>query len=175
MMLIKPEDTFLFIDTETTGFKKSGNAIQGGQARVCQVAMLLTDCVGRSLMEVSTLVKPDIYGWEISEGAYKTHGFTKEQCEAFGIQQHEMMQLFLFMAGKCTKLIAHNAEFDHGMMLIELAHYGVETELREWFCTMKTNTHLTGGKWPKLEEALMKLCQRELGEYAHDAMYYVKT
>lgn len=174
------EEIFGFIDTETTGFKKQGNMVQEGQGRVCQIAFLLTDSTGKSLAEVSTLIKPD--GWKIGEGAQKVHGFTDEQCEKYGLHAKSVFALFARLASMATLLVAHNEEFDRNMMNVEQAYYN-ETVKDEkyisvdnpWFCTMKTNTHITGGKWPKLEEALQHFCGRSLGDTAHDAMYDVKA
>lgn len=121
---IKPEEVFLFIDTETTGFPKKGaQVIVPGQARVCQVAMLLTDHAGKPLAEFSSLIKPD--GWKIDEGAAKVHGFTNEICEKHGMNFRAVLNLFCFMVSRATTIIAHNADFDKQMMDIELA-YGIQ-------------------------------------------------
>lgn len=175
-----PEEFFLFIDTETTGFKKNGALVQEGQGRVCQVAMLLTDSIGKSISETSLLIRPD--GWKIGEGARKVHGFTDEQCEKFGIAADTLCGLFMHMAARATLIIAHNEEFDRGMMDVEMAYHQARgfppspAQPPKWYCTMKTNTHITpGGKWPKLEEALQYYCGRGLGETAHNAMYDVQA
>lgn len=175
MYKFNPDDIILAIDTETTDFIKKGRRQQDGQGRVCQVALLLFDGRGKSIMEVSTLVKPD--GWTIGEGAGKIHGFTDEQCERFGVGQKSMIGLYRCMAAKADVIIAHNSDFDQGMIEIEEDYSDECPNLSQkpWFCTMKTNTHITGGKWPKLEEALKHFCDRELGEFAHDAMYDVKA
>lgn len=164
---------FLFIDTETTGFAKNGELKQEGQARVCQIAMLLTDEKGKSLLEFSALIKPD--GWTIGEGAGAIHGFTNELCEMFGLGGPTAAKLFRRMASMSQRIIAHNSDFDRRMMEIECAYHSVPAPDVPWHCTMKTNTHITNGKWPKLEEALRHYCQRDLGEFAHDAMYDVKA
>ena len=173
--------TYLFLDVETTGFKKSGALIQEGQARVCQIAMLLTDENGKHLTEFSSLIKPD--GWTISDGAHKVHGFTDEYCEQYGIEFRQAVTIFLTLAQKSKLIVAHNSEFDKGMVDIEkaYAYQGIEKyidmnkEESSWHCTMKTNTHITGGKWPKLEEALIHYTGYGLADNAHDAMYDVKA
>lgn len=175
------EELFLFNDTETTGFpKKSGGVIQPGQARVCQIALLLTDGTGRSLCEFSSLIKPE--GWEVSEGAAAVHGFSTAQCDLYGLSQNGVMQLYRSLASMAGVIVAHNSDFDKQMMGIEEAYYNSGrppekhmTVKNEWFCTMKPNTHVTGGKWPKLNEALKHFTGRDLGDFAHDAMYDVKA
>lgn len=167
-------ELYLGIDTETTGFKKSGALIQPGQARVCQMGMILFNEEGRSLAEFCSLVTPD--GWEVGEGAQKIHGFSTTDCLTFGLSMAGIMQLYRSLTALAVQHVAHNADFDAGMMEIEQAYYNVNrpTEKRieimtPWFCTMKTNTHITGGKWPKLAEALRHFTGREQSA-AHDAM-----
>lgn len=165
------QELFLFNDTETTGFAKKGELRQEGQARVCQVALMLTDSNGKPLAQFCSLIKPD--GWKIGEGAQKVHGHTDEMCEKFGLNQKAVISVYQRLAAMANVIVAHNAEFDSNMMAIEEAY--AETKqasvVRPWFCTMKTNTHITpGGKWPKLEEALKWYCMRSLGDKAHDAM-----
>ena len=109
------EETYLFIDTETTGFFKSGSLIQDGQARVCQIAMLLTDSNGKHLAEFSCLVKPD--GWTISQGASDIHGFTDELCEQYGMPFKDMLAVYGHFVSRATRIVAHNSEFDKKMRL----------------------------------------------------------
>lgn len=173
------ENLYLFCDTETTGFAKTGGLIQDGQARVCQIGLLLTDSNGKSLAEFCSLIKPD--GWKVHEGAQKVHGFSTEYCERYGLGFKSVFSLYSRFAKMATTHVAHNSEFDKKMMEIEEAYYmtanaGVQPlqQIRTpWFCTMKTNTHITGGKWPKLSEAVKHYLGRETTK-AHDAMGDVK-
>lgn len=169
-------ETFLFLDTETTGFKKSGNLVQEGQARVVQLAMILTDENGNSLADFSTLVKPDETDWEIHQGAYEVHGKTKEMCVAHGIDQKEMINIFDSYISRASQIVAHNEAFDRGMMEIELAYYGDNfPELMPWYCTMKEISRRENSRWPKLNAALKKYCGRSMGSKAHDAMEDAKA
>lgn len=171
-------DNYLFIDTETTGLPKRGVLVTDGQARVCQLAMLLTDNRGRSLAEFGGLVKPD--GWEIGEEASKIHGLTTEFCEVNGFSAVSLVSLYQRFAKMAGVLVSHNTDFDRGMMEIEQAYVQrqqdeVFTVNREWFCTMNNNLHINNGKKPKLSFALQHYCQRDLGDKAHDAMHDVKA
>jgi len=167
--MIKETDFFLALDTETTGFIKKGAAVQDGQARVCQLGMILFDGKGRTIMEVLTLIKPS--GWDMGEGAQKVHGITKDECELNGIDQQKAVELYRFMASKASMIVCHNSDFDRGMMEIEEAyHNSGESHKKPWFCTMKTNAHLFGGKWPKLDVALKYFCDNTLGDTAHNAL-----
>jgi DNA polymerase-3 subunit epsilon len=164
-------DTFLFIDTETTGFKKGGSLIQQGQARVCQVAMILTDNNGRTMSEFCTLIKPD--GWTISSGAMAVHGITDQDCIKFGIDQKKMVEIAKDYFSRSNQIVAHNEAFDKAMIEVEHAYYGDQSPIlhpNSWFCTMKSNIHIFGGKWPKLDQALQHYCNKSLGNTAHDAL-----
>lgn len=179
-MILTRQERILFIDTETTGFPKKGAAIQEDQARVCQIAMLLCDLEGKSLIEFVCYIKPD--GWQVGEEAGKVTGITTDYCHSHGLTQASVMNVFFKLASMSTEIVAHNAAFDYGMMKIEDAYLrsidklgSVDPFQKPWTCTMKPNTHITGGKWPRLDEALKHYCDRELGSFAHDAMYDVKA
>ncbi len=165
-------EIFLVIDTETTGFKRKGLLIQEKQARVCQLAMVLTNSDGKPLAKFSSLIKPD--GWTISEGASKVNGLTDEVCEEFGIEQGEAYKMYEHFANMTDVIVAHNADFDKGMMDIEKAYYvrdakrSILANETPWHCTMKENAHLTGGK--SLKNCLQHHCGRDIGEDAHDAL-----
>lgn len=178
------EEFFLFLDTETTGFSKNGNLIQPGQARVCQIAMLLTDGEGKSLNEFSSLIRPD--GWVVGDGAKAVHGFSTEMCERFGINFKAMVSLYQRLASMATGIVAHNSEFDRKMMEIEEEYHtpSYKKVITPWIDTMKPNTdivkapHKNGGngyKWPTLEETLVFYTGRSLGNTAHNAMYDVQA
>ena len=180
---------YLFGDTETTGFaKKKLGLIQAGQARVCQQAMMLTDGDGRSLAEISHMIKPD--NWAIGAEAGAIHGFTNDHCEKYGISSKSAYVIFAQMASKADYLVAHNAEFDRYMWEIEAAYHGMEFPKTPWLCTKELATPIMAipptekmlqyaftrdkFKSPNLEEAVQFFCNRSLGDGAHDAMFDVK-
>lgn len=178
----------LAIDTETTGFpKKYGALMQEGQARVCQIAMLLCDEKGKSLAEFSALLKPE--GWKVGEEAGKVHGFTTDQCAACGVSSKAAYLFYRRLAEMADVIIAHNSSFDRKMMDIEAAYHGYQQVERPWKCTMEmtvdvcnippTEKMLAAGmnrpKSPKLDEALQKVCGKSLGDTAHDALWDVRA
>lgn len=174
------QDKFLFIDTESTKFKKGGALVQDNQARVCQVAMILTNDMGDTLFEMSSLIKPD--GWMISDGAREVHGITDQECAAHGIDFRKVVEIYDDIANCATKIIAHSDDFDRGMMEIETAYYKIGCEnftlvepRREWYCTMKNNKHLSGGKFASLALCLQHYCGRSLGDKAHNAKHDVEA
>lgn len=167
---------YLFGDTETTGFAKKGSCVQEGQARICQLALLLVDENRNTVAEFSALIKPD--GWIISDGAYETHGKSMEDCERYGLPIASAYGAFDCFAKRAGLFVCHNMNFDWRLLEIEAA-YGQKTLPQiQKFCTMKAATpvcKLPGRygdfKWPKAIEALQILCDRDIGDDAHDAMH----
>jgi len=179
-------DNLLFTDTETTGFKKSGLIVEG-QARVCQIAMILTDKTGRILAQFSSYIKPN--GWKIGDGAFKQHGISQEDCENYGMPQSHFMGMFLTFLQKSNLVVAHNSNFDESMMDVETAYYNDASDLsmkspkRPWYCTQKNTVDIccvpptekmiavgrTHYKTPSLAEAYHHFTGKRI-EGAHDAM-----
>lgn len=166
-------ETYLFIDYETTGFKKSGAPKQDGQSRACQVGMILTDATGKIINSFSQLMKPE--GWKVSQFNIDMCGITQEDCENYGVSAKAVFTLFYRYASMATIIVAHNADFDKDFAKIEAAYAEMEMPSTPWYCTMKENIHISGGKWPKLNEALQHYCGRQLGNVAHNAMYDVEA
>lgn len=171
-------ERFLFIDTEGTGFPKKSQNIQDGQARVCQVGLILTDAVGNSLSEFSAYVKPD--GWKISDGAREVHGITDDHCEAHGIPMSHIIPVYYSLAQMADKIIAHGITYDERMMQIEESYFHRDDEQgirlnKNWYCTMANNKHLNNGKYASLELCLQHYCGRSVGDGAHNAVADVQA
>ena len=167
------EEIFLAIDWETTGFKKGGALRQEGQARGCQIGMILCDATGKIINSFSQLVKPD--GWTVSQFNIDSCGITQEMCEKYGMLAREVFEMFVRYAKMSTVIVAHNSDFDKDFCEIEAAYADMPMPTTPWFCTMKPNTHIAGGRWPKLNATLKHFCDRELGNVAHNAMYDVEA
>lgn len=171
---------YLFGDTETTGFPKNGERVQDDQARVCQLALLLTDDKGQSMADFSCLIKPD--GWVISEGAQAVHGKSMDMCEQYGTSSLNAFRFFVALCSRAELFVCHNMPFDFKMLEIEAAYHNMQMPSIETYCTMKAATPIckipgryNDYKWPKVSEALWTLTGRELGEDAHDAMFDAKA
>lgn len=172
---------YLILDTETTGFPRKGELVQEGQARICQMAMILCDSTGKIMAEHVSLIQPD--GWTISESAFGTHGIDEQTCEKYGLKISGVMNLFKRFHDMADVVVCHNAKFDRQMIEIELMYNNVHLDQNEWYCTMLNSVdacRLPGKfgkfKWPKLGEALHVLCHREMPEgLAHDAMVDAKA
>ena len=93
---------------------------------------------------------------EISEGAAKVHGISKQKIEDTSsdkkLTMEEALKEFLHDLEKCDHVVAHNVEFDKNVLLHELkqlenedlktrglALFNTFTENNKWICTMKDN------------------------------------
>jgi DNA polymerase III epsilon subunit-like protein len=110
-------------DTETTGFPKPGAAIQPGQARVCQLAVLLCDDDGKHMTEFSTLIRLD-EDTAMNIRAQEVHGISWDMCNKYGMSQRQAIDATLDIMCKADKVVFHNKKFDLQMLAIEVAYAG---------------------------------------------------
>ncbi len=174
----------LFNDTETNkllDFKR--DLMEPDQARICEIAAILTDDDGNVKAELSCLIKPD--GWVMDDGASAVNGITTEMCEQYGLPIKDAMQMFLSMKARAKTRISHNISYDKRMLARETLLLGIEhnSDGIETYCTMTaskpicqlppTDKMMAAGfktfKSPKLQEAHLILCGKEF-EGAHRAM-----
>jgi DNA polymerase III epsilon subunit-like protein len=149
----------LFFDVETTGTDKVND-------RVVQIAWILADGNGQSLIERSFILKPD--GYKIPQSVAKIHGITQEMADAKGVPRVPVMQEYVRTAAESSLLVAHNIDFDIALVRSECRRLGLPRSFDStpMQCTMKGSTaycglsHLSGKKgfkWPRLEELHYKL------------------
>lgn len=174
----------LFNDTETNkllDFKR--DLMEPDQARICELAAILTDEEGNVQEELNCLIKPD--GWAMEEEASSINGITMEMLEKDGVPIREAMEKFLSMKARAKTRISHNISYDKRMLARETLLLGLEhnSEGMETFCTMTaskpicqlppTNKMMAAGfksfKSPKLQEAYQHFYGKEF-EGAHRAM-----
>ena len=183
--------TYMFFDTETTGFPSGEPSTHPDQARVVQLSAVLTadDGIPRATLDVILSQSKDP-----SPGAAKVHGITRELIDRFGIPPVIGLRMFYRMAERADYLVAHNKQFDLKMLKIEAENLGqplleehllntkgTETQV---LCTMEYSTPIMklaptarmqssgrGGmfKVPKLSEAHLFFCKSEL-EGAHNSL-----
>ena len=176
--------TILAYDTETTGLPDWKNPSGGEtQPHIVQIAAILADeDTKRVLGSIDLIIKPD--GWEIPEETIEIHGITNEMAQAAGIPEKEALEMFLKLAGKTDKLVAHNRTFDKRIIRIATKRYSSDEAIESWSgnkdshdCTMLLAKPIMemlpkgrfGSKNPKLEEAYKFFTGNEL-ENAHNAM-----
>jgi len=176
---------FLIYDTETTGFPSRYGAPHTdleawSTARLVQIAWQLHGLDGSLISAQNILVKPD--GFEIPYSSEQIHGISTERALADGVLLSEALEAFEEDLKRTKFIIAHNIEFDLGVVGSEMLRSNRETELwdRITIDTKQVSTEycaIPGGrggkfKWPTLTELHQKLFGVAF-EDAHDAAYDV--
>ena len=158
----------LFIDTETSGFPLTDKTKHEDlslnnpkQARILEIACILTDDQGKVISMLDTLVTcGDI---ELREGL--PHDITVEDCNERGISLSRLRDIIHFFSdtdfgeNKRTTIVAHNIGFDEKML--KLHGIDLRKPWTDFYCTMKSTTDIckiphmrnSGYKFPKLDEA----------------------
>jgi len=167
---------YLVFDTETTGV--------GPTARMTQLAYILYDADGKVIEEFAELIKPE--GWVVpKEQFFIDNNMSTERCEAEGVDGFMAMRRFQDALKQCQYKIAHNIQFDKGIINTELRVRGIEPALfkfKKECCTMLSTVKFVGavnkwgkpGKWPNLTELHTKLFNKGF-EGAHDALGDVRA
>ena len=175
-------ETYLFLDTETTGFPSEKiSYTDPKQARAVQIAALLTDKDGSSLAEFSCILKRD--NFEIPNIVAEIHGITNEVADQYGIDRVFAFNVLGELVDRSSVVLAHNFQFDNRILTIEDAHYDYGWKLApRAICTMTAMTPICklpkargeGYKWPKMMEAYQH-CFGKCFENAHDALADVRA
>lgn len=178
---------YLFFDTETNGLPKKYDAPASdinNWPRMLQIAWILTDESGNELNARSELVRVD-KDLVMDEGAQAVHGHTKEKLREDGMCLNCLLIQFYNDATLADRIIAHNIQFDMGILGAEYMREGHEIAFRyinviQKICTKEKSTKICqipgpyGYKWPKLQELHMFLFGEEF-EGAHDAMADIRA
>lgn len=123
------------------------------------------------------------------EGAVAVHGISDEKRAKYGIPRRLAASMFHFFTQQADLVVAHNTDFDMGMMQTMYVREGIEfPKTIKTFCTMKVLTPLCklphknpnrgrsdNFKWPKLIEAYSMFIDPEGFDGAHDAMVDVRA
>ncbi|MDT3740076.1 MAG: 3'-5' exonuclease [Candidatus Kapabacteria bacterium] len=177
---------YLFFDVETTGLPKYKNAPVSdidAWPRIVQIAWQLYDINQKLIVEKSYIVKPE--GFIIPKRAIEIHGITNEIAQNEGKDLDFVLQSFKKVLLDCEYVIAHNFEFDSGVVRTEFSRKFKKSGItnKKSICTMKSTTKfckLTYNpkygdyKWPKLSELHMKLFNFEF-ENSHNSLYDVRA
>jgi len=171
---------FLLLDCETTGLPRtryfSPDAVDDWP-RLVQVAWARCHQDGHLMEAQCHIIRPE--GFRIPADATRIHGITHARARQVGRNLNEVLDEFLDEAGRPgTVLVAHNLEYDWGVLAAEFVRTGKPLSVLEipGICTMKTTTEVCclprpggwGYKWPTLEELHMFLFGRSY-EGTHDA------
>ncbi len=164
----------LVFDTETTGLveftKKHNDPVQ---PHAVQLGMeLIDDDKEEVISSVGLIIRAEKKSHPKAEDV---HRITSEVMDAVGIPPKMAADLFLTLATKADRLVAHNIDFDQWVMKCECARLNLEYPIgKPTFCTMKdsgrSGTHAGRTKWPKLIEIYKELVDPNGFEGAHDAL-----
>jgi DNA polymerase III epsilon subunit-like protein len=172
------------LDTETTGLPKNYKAKVSdldNWPRLVQFAAQTYSLDGRLLRQYTAIVKP--VGYDIPKKASDIHGITHERALAEGCRLQDVLRVIHEDISDAQVIVGHNLiGYDYNIIGSELIRAGFPTirpprkridtmlELIK-FCNLRG---AYGPKWPKLQEAHVKMFNREF-EGAHDAMHDVKA
>jgi DNA polymerase III epsilon subunit-like protein len=171
---------FLLIDCETTGLPRtrrfSPDAVDDWP-RLVQIAWARCGPEGQLTEAHCHIIRPD--GFRIPADATKVHGITHSRARRVGRDLSQVLDEFLEEAARTgTVFVAHNLEYDWGVLASEFVRTGKSLSVLEspGICTMRTTTDVCclprpggwGYKWPTLEELHMFLFGRSY-EGTHDA------
>ncbi len=178
---------FLFFDCETTGLPEIryfSPEVADKWPHIVQLAWARHDGRGDSQAVRCHIVKPE--GFEIPPDSTRIHGISDAHARRVGRDLAEVLDEFLEEAGRPgTTLVAHNLEYDFGVVGAELVRTRRPLRFLELsgICTMKGTTELCqlprpgggyGYKWPTLEE-LHLYCFGCSYEGAHDAGHDIEA
>lgn len=165
----------LFFDTETTGFKH-GDFVP----EIVQIGAVLQDTVSRRVLgELNIIVTAKN---PIPQVVSDIHGITDELSAAFGIESSVAEHLFSQLVIRADVLVAHNIQFDLGIIKGAWPLADVEMSVKKRYCTMLGATKVVGiprsygggHKNPKLIEAYRFFFATDFAN-AHDAMADVRA
>ncbi len=106
-------ETYLFIDTETTGLPVDFNAPSedlDNWPRMVQLSYLITDSMGNILDDFNYIISPDNY--TIPKESTKIHGISTQYAKKEGVELKLALYNFYRAAAKASVIIGHNVEFD---------------------------------------------------------------
>ena len=155
----------LIIDTETTGFPSKRNRCPSDfhywdTCRLVQIAWQIHDKTTRDLVSRQEfIIQPD--GFTITNAFI--HGITTEIATEKGVAIQTMFDALATDLATVDVLVAHNFDFDDGVVLAELYRFNQIDIIQQWIsktqrCTMKMGA-LPNAKWPKLAELYQQLFQ----------------
>ena len=173
-------DSFLFIDTETSGLPKDSKAPATDTEnwpRLVQIAWILTDKAGTIIDEFSSLIIPEDF--TIPDDATAVHHISQYDAILHGRQLQVVLHILNSVACQAHCVVGHNLRFDLNVIAAEMIRCGIENCLntKEHFCTMIESVqfcNLPGSKYPTLNELHQKLFTESFVG-AHDAMADIRA
>ena len=170
---------YLFFDTETTGFPTHPTSDFRNWPRMVQLAWIVADSTGKVIEQHTHIIRPE--GYTIPDRVTQIHGITTKRAYAEGDPLEYVLREFLLSLSYASTLVAHNYQFDYGVIRSELLRNKIPDFLKDYdrYCTMTAKPVVNyckvlrgdnRAKWPKLGELYYLLFQKDF-QHAHNALY----
>ncbi len=120
---IRPDDIFLFYDTETSGLPVWGKPSEDDcQPKILQLCAILTDAANKKLASLDVVLR--WRGVSIDPDTAEVNGFTPEIIDKYGVSPDAVMDLFFAMHDRASVRVAHNESFDARMVRVFMKQSG---------------------------------------------------
>ncbi len=174
----------VIFDTETNGlplnWKRDGINEPNNWPDLVSICWMVYDN-GQHKWTENYIIRPD--GWTINAESTAIHGISHESAMTAGRPLAEVLDKFKMDIKGCTRLVAHNLNFDMNVMQAAYKWRLKEDPLEWWptnahFCTMLTATNelkipnphgYASYKWPKLDELYTATFNEDAPVNAHSA------
>lgn len=178
-------ELIMVYDTETSDKSDWGAPFNASsQPNLLQLGYKVYSRDKKVVFEVGHLVDTTVFNtWAgIAQGAFDIHGITKESIQLYGWNPDKTMALWAEWSERCDLFVAHNDQFDSGIMQCFAFRAGWNPDVfksQKKYCTMKTSVqHVKapypngrgGYKWPKLNEAYPYFMDGAQFKDAHNAL-----
>lgn len=176
---------YLVFDTETTGLPRKHKAPVSdveNWPRMVQLAWQQYDFAGTLIGEGNAIIRPEGYSipWQVA----RIHGITHARALAEGKDLKEVLTAFSGAVAQAKLVIAHNIDFDLGIVGAEFYRTAVPHGLMEKHrvCTMRSSTaycKFPGGRYAKYKFPSLTALHQKLFEVAfadaHNALADVRA
>lgn len=176
----------LIFDTETTGLPKTRQPAEKGPnnwPHLVSISWIVLDTDTNKEIKISSyIIRPN--GWEIPKESSDIHGITEADAMKNGVNLMDV--LIEFINEPCDAWVAHNLEFDMGV-IVNAVLWDIRMQFptipRKKFCTMLIGKNLcklpgkfnNSYKAPKLKELYYQAFGRFPDELKlHNSMYDVR-
>lgn len=181
---IQHEETYLFLDTETTGLPHDSNAPitdVNNWPRIIQISWILATESQKIICEKNYIIKPE--GFKVPEGFTTIHGITNEFALQKGVNIEFVLNDLLRDLKKVDYIVGHNIKYDVNVVSAELIRKSYKKNILgiPQICTMLSSVifckipNFWGSyKYPRLQQLYFKLFNKVF-DGAHNSLTDAKA